>query len=329
MEIKINLDDNPKDRYASLREIYVLDFDDNYHRLESEPTTEFEREVRRIKRRYKNLNAFNKAVSTYNEWMDYLAEQHGGHEILKKKIKAGIINEYIPPKPRLKDNKSLKYLYKNDIVLSEIGNGKLFVIDDAIDDFIDEMDTDVDVSIEFVKKDKDVEEMTDEYLNSINYYKTVSKKSDIDFLDEYFRMKNSSRSKKKHKKKKKKHDKSGTISLRHLMSGEYLDMIRDTSEEDDDDRVMLIGGQFIKSGTSKDIDFYHQLNELGWNSYKLMKKMNYGKSVTKIFKESKKDKKKKKKQEKFLIDIMTDNGYDDFEQYSKEMLDFTSSNIFR
>lgn len=325
MKIEINIDNSPQNPHASLSEIYVLDFDDNYHRLESEPTTEFERSVRKIRRRYKNLNDFNSALITYDAWMEYLAEKYGGHELLKRKIKYGLVYDYVPPKPKLKNTKELNYLFKNNIVISDVG--RRLVDNEALDNYLDEIQEPETIEIDFVKKDKTIDKITQDYVESIGYKKSKSKKSDIDFMDEYFRLKNSSKKKGK-KKKKHKNNNSSEISLKDLCSGKYLDKIKDTSYEDD--TVMVIGGQFFNTNTSKELSVYHALNDMGWNSYKLMKKSNYGKSVTNIFKKnSKKAKKERKKRDKLLIDIMTDNGYDDFEQFARDMEDFTSSNVFK
>ena len=109
MKIEINVDNGSRSRRydESLFEVYCLDYGDNYHRLDSEPTSEFERAVRNIKGRYKDIRKFNDAMGLYSAWMSYLAEKHGGYEILKKKIKAGIVEDYIPRKPRLKNLKIL------------------------------------------------------------------------------------------------------------------------------------------------------------------------------------------------------------------------------
>ena len=38
----------------NLFEVYVLDYGDNYHRGDGEPSSEFEKEVRKIKARYRD-----------------------------------------------------------------------------------------------------------------------------------------------------------------------------------------------------------------------------------------------------------------------------------
>lgn len=329
MKIEINVDNGKRfKRYdESLFEVYCLDYGDNYHRLDNEPTSEFERAVRNIKARYKDIRKFNEAMGLYNEWMNYLAEKHGNYDILKKKIKAGLVEDYVPRKPRLKNIKTLKYLYKHNIVISKVDSE--IVDGDKINDYIrriyssdnvpnpDKINVDVTQDREAVKLSKES--------NNISTYKSKSFISDAEFLESFFTNKN--KEKKKSKKKKNKKDR---FLITDLMNGKYDDY---DVEDSENAPLMSYNGLLLSSGMTKDIDVYHKLDEMGWHSYKLMKRAKYGKRVTSMFKAQKKSKKKKKKNKSteyddLLIDIMTDNGYDDFEDFQKEMLSMTSKDLF-
>ena len=87
---------------------------------------------------------------------------------------------------------------------------------------------------------------------------------------------------------------------------------------------------------------FTKLSELGWDAYGIMKKSGYNKRTLakfnpkKIKKKNKKaEKKRKKRQEReardneMLREIMFDAGYDDFDEYSKELLNMTSANVFK
>lgn len=333
MKIEISVDNTPA--YSSrvdesLFNVYVWDYGDNYHRMEGEPSSEFEQEVRRIRRRYRDLNEFNDALALYNEWIEYLASKHGGKDLLKTKIKYGLINDYVPHKPKLRDSKFLKTAYKKGIIVS---SGKGYIIEDELYDYLDENYSDIDTSktnTVFVKN-KEAASIAEKELDaSPTYIRSKSFKSDVDYLNEYFKLKNK-RSKKSLKKKKKKHDKSSyQYRISDLMKSDYLKDF----EKYQEDPEYSYGNLLLSRAGNEDVAVYHKLNDMGWNTYKIMKKANFSKRVTELFnekKQKKKDKKRKNKKKKFdsiLVDIMTDNGYDDFDAFSKDMLKMTSADLY-
>lgn len=329
MDIRIEVDKPRTLKYdESLFEVYCLDYGDNYHRKENEPTSEFERSVRNLKARYKDLHKFNDALSIYFEWMDYLAEKHGGYDILKRKIKDGVLEDYVPRKPRLKNIKKLKYMYKHNIMLSRVG--KRLINEDNINEYLsmyypDDCINSSNINME-VTFDKDANKLSKDN-NGITSYKSKSFISDAEFLESFFASKNKQR--KKSSKKSKSDSKPKTL-ISDIMKADYQYDV----EESDNAPLMTYNGLLLSAGTTKDIDMYHKLDESGWQSYKLMKRANYSKRMTSVFKAQKKSKKKKKKKDsqgydELLIDIMTDNGYDDFEDFQKEMLSMTSKDVFK
>ena len=159
------------------------------------------------------------------------------------------------------------------------------------------------------------------------------KASNIDLLSEYFSMKNAGKKKKKGKKNKRKYTKAYTPSLADYMSGDYIYDIEDTDDIDNSEYVMY-NGKYLTKEAAEELETYHKLNELGWNSYKLMKGQGFRTSIAEMFKEEKKRKKKekklakkKRKSDNLLVEIMTDGGYDDFEAFQREMLNCTSANF--
>jgi len=324
LNINIETSRSARAKYdESLFEVYVLNYDDNYHRRDDEPTSEFERAVRNIKGRYKDLEKFSEAVQLYEEWMDYLATKHHGRELLKKKIKAGAINDFIPRKPRLKNNKTLKYLYKHNIVLSSSSEPDIDM--DVVDEYIDVFYNTSPDSINIITvEDKEANKLSEEYDDyGIRRKKPTTFMSDAEWIDSYF----NNRKIKKGKKNKSKKNKDGRVTLTDMMSSSYEAEVEDS----DNSQLMLYNSLLLSAGTTKEMEVYHKLDEMGWNSYKLMKRANYSKRISSIFKVKKKKKKKKSKNgyDELLIDIMTDNGYDDFADFSRDMLNMTSDNIFK
>lgn len=324
----------------SLFEVYVLDYEDNYHKDDNAPTTEFEKEVRKIKARYRDINKFNNAMAIYNDYMAYLVDKHGGIELFKIKKKGGLIDDYIPPKPRIKGTKELKFLKKNKIIIGTVGR---FLIDDEkLDNIIDFYSEDMNINNITVEqsRDKTAEKILDG--GSSKKYKNIksqSFKDDFDYLDHYFRNKNFNPKKNKKNKKKNKKDK---LLISDLMRSDYEDYFydKDSYMEDSDQGLAIYNNLLLSAGTAKELDVYHRLNDIGWNSYKLMKKGEFSTRVANMFKPPKKKKKNKKKSkyndryDGLLIDIMTDNGFDtddmdSFEDFQREMLNMTSANVFK
>lgn len=324
-------------------DVYVQDFDDNYHRLSMEPKSELERRVRNISSTYKNLNDFRLALIDYYEWMDYLESKYGGHDLLKKMIKDGVeIEDYIPKKPGLKARKYLRNAYKNNIIVSDVGRelineDKFTELMEYMDDYAPDASTIPDNIA--TSKEMDEVEAFIEKLNPVSDYRKVKYDGDIDFLNEYFR--GGSKPTKKDKKRKKKHDKKKTRrgydfgpSLIDYCTGRYLDMIddgEDTTEEDE--AYTPFGGVLISYETSAELNFYRKLGELGWDDKLLLKRAHMGKQMTKIYNKTEKQKKKAaKKKSKFedrlLGSIIDDSGFDSIDDYEAYMLDMTSSNIF-
>lgn len=335
LEINIQVNKPTNLKYdASLFEVYVLDYGDNYHRLPDEPSSEFEKEVRQIRARYKTLSKYNDAMILYDEWMNYLASKHGGHDILKKKIKAGLVEDYIPRKPRLKNTSTLKYMYKHNIIVSDVKDH--YIDMDKIDEYLEEVypdDFDVSSMTTSVIKDKEAERLSNEVGNVGKRITTTSFVSDQSFLDSYFNSRKVKKGKKKKDKKNKKKDNDKYL-LTDVMNG-YYDYDDSEVEDSDNQALMSYNGLLLNSGTTKEMDVYRRLNEIGWNSYKLMRRSKYSKRVASTFKPLKKGKKKKKgfnvkdSYEDLLIDIVQEQGYDNFEEFEKDMLNMTADNVLR
>lgn len=336
MEIKINL---PKEGSTNvedtLMDVYVLDYDDGYHQQLNEPVSDLEREVRNLKGRYRDIIKFNEALIIYDEWMDYLAEKYHGHDMLKKMIKNGIVSDYVPRKPRLKNNKALKYLYKHKIMVSSSSNN--LIREDNLDDYLDEFYPDMETTHTeiIVMKDKLAKSLARDIDHS-PYFKSFSYSSDAEYLESYFANKNKSRkkSKKDNKKKYKEKYKTEPVLIKDVINGYYDPS---NGEESDNSYATPYGTLLLSGSRTREMEMYHRLNDAGWNSYKIMKNSKCSKRERNLFKPIKKAKKGKKAKkamrelgvEDTLVQIFEDMGYDDYEDYAKEMLNMTSADVFK
>lgn len=298
---------------------YVLDYGDNYHKQEGEPSSELERDARKIRRRYRNQHEYLTALATYNEYMSLVIEKHGGKRFFKLKLKAGQITDFIPHKPRMKNTKLNRTLEKYGVVISEPKtkefNGEGLVETAKVQDrvYVGFADTE--------EEDKIAEKMIDQ---GLSLQKTVINSSDpIDYLEAYFSNKRNSR------KSSKTNYAMKQPSLKQLLKDDYQD-----EEDDTMDDIVYYGGNMMNRDSVQQLALMEELNSLGWNSLKIMKsKAGNNSRITKILKskqkKAKKDKKKKKQYNSFMVNVMGDNDYDDFGAFEEDMLNFTSANIFK
>jgi len=304
---------------AFLFEVYVVDFGDNYHRLPTEPSSELEIEARRIRRRYKNLTDYMRALAIYQEYMSLLAQKHGGPRLFKIKLKNELVEDFVPPKPRMKNTEMNKFILKNKIIVGNIKSVKIDeeLLEKYVEDVSDEQH--VEVLEPTAAFDPIANRVIKEEGSSLVSIKKVQKISNIDYLEEYFKTKNVI----KHEEEIK-----DVPSIKEIMSGEYLDKIKDTSDTDD---VLFYKGNYMHRDSVEELQVYQTLGDLGWNSLKVMKSKDVSKNITRIMKErTKKDKKKKgKKNDDFLVQVMTDGDYENFDAFQEDMLNFSSANIFK
>jgi hypothetical protein len=321
---------------SELIEVYVQDFGDNYHKFNDEPSTELERTARKIRRRYKDISDYNRALLAYREYMSLLTLKHGGPELFALKLKHGQIDEFVPPMPGVKINDLNKFVMKNKIIVSkrrtmELDEEALSLLEDSYARAQDE-DTNTDtVPRMYVepKLSKDENKVVKRMIKSgearsMARGRTSIRKNapSIQYLEEYFYNKNEGDRGKK--------EEDPVFSLSQYYDGSFANMLKDTKNEER--QTVFFRGNYIDQESADELAIYKQLGKVGWNSMKIMRDLGVSKRVTKAMKkgdkkDSKKDK-KKRKSDNLVVQLMTDGGYDSFEDFQSEMESFKSSNVF-
>jgi hypothetical protein len=308
-----------------LETVYVSDFGDNYHRTDDEPTTDLEKAARKIRRRYKNIADYMGALAVYNEYMAMMMMKHGGPQLFKIKLRDEVIDDFIPAKPRMKNTAHNKILLKKKIMVSSINVNKINheKLEAAIESNEDMLQGDEEIVGDTETKDPVAKRLIKEgHFDRIKIGK-VKEINNIDFLEEYFRTKNVAKAEEAIER---------SIPLSKIVSGEYDNMVTDTTEQDD---IIYYRGAYMNRATVNDLRVYQDLGERGWNSIKLMKEKGVSKRITKIVenqnkknkKKNKKSSKKKSKNDDFFVKVMSDNNYDSFGDYQQDMMNFTASNV--
>lgn len=93
------------------------DFDDNYYQR-GLADTQLLKDVKKIRRKYNDFFDYVDAMEIYKEYMEFLADKYGSVKAVKHGAREGIIEDYVPPKPRLKNSKRNRLLVSSGIMPS-------------------------------------------------------------------------------------------------------------------------------------------------------------------------------------------------------------------
>lgn len=342
MEITINLDRRSK-KYddPDLFQVYVRDYEENYVNPEDDIDPELVKKVKAISSRPRTLTEYYDAANIYWEYMHILYEKHGGKKLFKMKLRDGVIEEYVPPKPRPK-SKEIRRLGKKGIHISERMHRNLnwteigmWAENHLASDDYSNIETVTKIDTKGAKRRFKVLDKYEDKNTGRNRSKGIA--SEFDYVDEYFAMRNIDLRRKNGKLKKAKKRKEDVTAhmISTYMRADYKDIIESTKPSDE---MTIAGGVLLSSKKAETLAIYRTLAELGWDSYELMRKRGgFSKTQLKRFKKmTKKDKKKDKKKKSqvidssinmYLGDVLADNGYSDYEEFNADMLDCSYDNL--
>ncbi len=315
--------------------VHVNDFGDEYHLLDNEPKTDLDRQVRKIRRRYKSFYDYRAALCIYDEYMDELEKKHEGDNSFKLRLATGKVFEYIPPQPKLKKNPLNNFIMQNDVVLS---NCKTMKVNSDMMTECENISEDINVETtkisDKIKRGKDNREgqIIDELVNKSNTSKNMLSMDTMDALTMWLNKNTDSKEVKKEEKEK---------------SYSVTDIINDNCPEEEDDTVVFYKGRHVTQKEANELSFINNMNSFGWNSLKIMKGLRKsgeaGGVVASVLIQQETDRKREKLKKKnnkkskstheddeFLIKIMGDNdNFESFGEFEDEMLDYTVNNIFK
>lgn len=314
--------------------IFVNDFNDGYHKLNTDPSNDLERAVRKIRRKYRAFDDYKRALSIYFEYMDTLANKYGGHDHFKIRMESNTIFEYIPPLPKLKKNPINDFITENKILISD--PNRVVYSDELLEEyeteFEDELTENTILGNEIIKNKDD--KLLDKIVKKGIYGKIDAKRmrevDAVDILASYFDSSSSKKNKGNKKKDKKKYEMPS-----------ITDIIEDRVVDEDEQEAIFYRGRLMTSEELSQMKLYQELNKYGWNSLALMKQGERGSSssaLASVLRDEEYKKKREKKNKKkgkgskaandFLVKMMGDND-ESFEDFEESMLNFTINNIFK
>ena len=171
------------------------DFDDDYYQR-SFADDELSSMVKKLRRRYANFFDWADAMDIYNEYMDKLVEKYGSMRVIENSLKAGLLEDDLPAKPRLKNTKKNRQFSKTGVIpsrklnFSDPSKDEMLVI--ARQAFPNQYGEDISEEDMFKKLPKklrkEVREMQLELAGAErkrNLYRSVGNNSGTDFIVEY------------------------------------------------------------------------------------------------------------------------------------------------
>ena len=319
--------------------VYVQDLGDDYHKPKSEADSLYMK-VRSITSQYYDVLLYNEHIEIYNEYMEMLYAKYGGKEVFDIYRAEGMIDEFIPNKPRLKKNNVAVDDYRKYGILSSHATDKYNrmqwdkVINNAMKvaydnlryeaecrGIFDEAYMEYDSEVDYNRSD-DINE-----LHAVNYRlgegnsasRTRSRYAKVGYelFEDFY---NSNRGS---------HD-SGEFeldkkikypSISEALSDNYDPddyFISESEKEGKKYNYIGVNGRMVSQDQYAEYEFYETMDKLGWDSNKLRRffdkeNSGYDTSIDEMFKKtkkkkSKKDKKKNKKKavraaEELLMEI--------------------------
>jgi hypothetical protein len=171
------------------------DFEDGYYER-SIVSDKLSASIRGLRRRYSNFFEYAEAITIYNEYIDNLIEKYGSLSIIKNALKAGLMEDPVPAKPKLKNNRQNREFMRAGITPSQKIE-KENISDDEMVKLVrntipGKMGEDIDESHRFDKLSKSTKKMFRRQSSTMagamrreNLYRSNTSNHGADFIIEY------------------------------------------------------------------------------------------------------------------------------------------------
>lgn len=299
--------------------IYVQDFGDDYHEDRSN-RNDMDIKVRSIKSMYTNFNLYIQAKEVYEKYMEMLYVKYGGEKVFNTLSVDGMITDYVPPLPKLKNNTTstndfLKYGICNSGFASKMtphawkqameGIRKTAeeniryeseLYGDYIDDYLEDDD--------YLNTEYRWDNMDDSEIQAIsritkdNGKKKSRVASASELTDRFYSSRFTEEANDPY------NDKRRYPTLAEALSDDYdpdkYDIDKKMKEEGDANRLYNVDGRMVTESALKEHEIYESLTALGWNGPMIRYRKSGGKDATEdmIYETMTNSQKKRYKREK-------------------------------
>lgn len=304
--------------------VYVQDFGDDYHKPKNEADSLYMK-VRSLTSQYYDVLLYNEHIEIYNEYMEMLYNKYGGKDVFDIYRKEGMIDDFIPNKPRLKKNNIAVDDYRKYGILNSHATDKYnrmqwdTIIDKAMKvayenlkyeaemrGIYDDSYLECESEIEYNKSDDINQLYAVKYgLGQSNSTKSRSRYSKVGYelFEDFY---NSNRTADGGEFELDKKIKYPTIT--EALSDDYDPddyFISESEKEGKKYNYIGVNGRMVSEEQYAQYEFYETMDKLGWDTNKLRRffdkeNSDYDSSIDIMFEKSakKKNKKKSKKEKK-------------------------------
>lgn len=299
--------------------IYVQDFGDDYHEDRSN-RNDMDIKVRGIKSMYTNFNLYIQAKEVYEKYMEMLYAKYGGEKVFNTLSLDGMITDYVPPLPKLKNNTTatndfLKYGICNSGFVSkmtphawkEAMDGIKQTAEEMIryeceefgldpDDYLDDDD--------YLSTEYRWDNMEDSEIHAISRITkdTGNKRSRVasanELTDRFYSARMNEIEKDPY------NDNVLYPTLAEALSDDYdpdkYDVDKKMREEGEANRLYNVDGRMVTESALKEHEIYESLTALGWNGSMIRYRKSGGRDVSEdmIYETMTSSQKKRYKREK-------------------------------
>lgn len=93
------------------------DFNDDYYE-KSFADSQLQSQIKKVRRRYNDFFQWQDAIVVYNEYMQTMIDKWGSMKVIRNSLEAGTMPDFIPAKPKLKNNKKNRLYLRTGFVPS-------------------------------------------------------------------------------------------------------------------------------------------------------------------------------------------------------------------
>lgn len=245
-------------------------FNDNYYN-QSFADDDSTSKVKKLKRRYGDFFEYMDAMAIYNEYMERLVQKYGSMRVIRNSMELGTLDEAVPSKPKLKNNRKNKRFLQSGILPSRkldgnrVPNEEMFAIARQI--FPNSMGDDIPLHPGKMTKEQkrryaEIQKTFEGESRRRNMYRSVSNNRGTDFIVEYLnQMKHGV------------YDSSGVNNGNNNRS--IIDIRKEMEREEntrpeilqaeEEDRTIVMNGRLVRQSDRDKTDLYKILYQEGFD----------------------------------------------------------------
>lgn len=309
-----------------LFEPFTNDFGDNYYE-QSFVDNELLSMIKRLRRRYADFFEWVEAMSAYTDYMNAMVKKYGSMRIINNALEAGLMDDTIPSKPKLKNSRKNKdyliagVLPSKPIDITPPQNEEILavarqVFPDATGEDVNELDNKKKLTKEQKRRFGEIQKSVAARMRRKNMYRSVGNNRGTDFIVDYL-----NQAKKGIYNSNGEYTKYSDESILDIVKD--MERIENTPEElldnETDNETVIRNGRLVRKKDEYRMQIYEELYSEGYDIFGGMTK-GMDKSTVKMIrtriganepmtkKEMKKYKKKQKKDARRVQKQMDENA---------------------